>query len=97
MSNLRYILYFVFFCLSTITTQAQASQEDNPEGRLTSPMPIREDSLNKALDQAKDPHKRIELLLDLKDVTEGMNNEAGYVRQLFNESKEGSDIYGLFV
>ncbi|MBC8593506.1 HAMP domain-containing histidine kinase [Oscillospiraceae bacterium N12] len=97
MSNLRYILYFVFFCLSTITTQAQASQEDNPEGRLTSPMPIREDSLNIALDKAKDPHKRIELLLDLKDVTEGMNNEAGYVRQLFNESKEGRDVYGLFV
>lgn len=97
MSHLRHILYILLCCFGTIFSTAQTPKENNLNGHLTSIRTLREDSLNTLLNNTTDPHKRIDLLLNLKDVTEGEEAETIYSKQLFEEAKRAKDPYGLFI
>lgn len=96
MGNLRCTIY-IFFYLGVIASFAQPPKENNLKGYLTSLQTIREDSLNALLSKTTDPHKRIDLLLNLKDVTEGEDRETKYTRQLFEEAKNAKDPYGILI
>lgn len=97
MSHLRHILYILFCCFGTSFSMAQTPKENNLNGHLASIQTLREDSLNTLLNNTTDPHKRIDLLLNLKDVTEGEDAETVYTKQLFEEAKQAKDPYGLFI
>lgn len=97
MSHLRSLLYILFCCLGISISTAQPPEESNLYQRGKSLRTIREDSLNALLSNTSNPHERIDLLLNLKDVTEGEEVETFYTKQLFEEAKQAEDPYGLFI
>lgn len=70
MSYLRCIICILLCCLRTNVSLAQSFQENKPGIPLMSTQVIREDSLKSLLNQTTNPHKRIDLLLNLKDISE---------------------------
>lgn len=97
MSHLRHILTSFVMCISLYSATAQTLRRDSLQEQETSPLHIRQDSLKAILAYTKEPYKRIDLLLNLKDLAEGEENETGYTLQLFEESKKARDPFGLFV
>ncbi|RHB33903.1 sensor histidine kinase [Bacteroides nordii] len=97
MSYLRCIICILLCCLRTNVSLAQSFQENKPGIPLMSAQVIREDSLKSLLNQTTNPHKRIDLLLNLKDISEGNGIETQYTRQLFEEGKKTKDPYAIFV
>ena len=78
MSYLRCIICILLCCLRTNVSLAQSFQENKPGIPLMSAQVIREDSLKSLLNQTTNPHKRIDLLLNLKDISEGNGIETQY-------------------
>ena len=97
MSYLRCIICILLYCLRTNVSLAQSFQENKPGIPLMSTQVIREVSLKSLLNQTTTPHKRIDLLLNLKDISEGNGIETQYTRQLFEEGKKTKDPYAIFV
>lgn len=97
MGNPRYIIYILFYCLGITTSAAQSPPKGNLKDVSISTRAIREDSLNTLLGRTASPYKRIDLLLNLKDITEGEEIETKYTKQLFEEAKDAKDPYGVLV
>ncbi len=83
MRYFRCIICILLCCLGTNDSLTQSFQENKSGISLMSTQVIREDSLKSLLNQTPPPHKRIDLLLNLKSVI-----ETQYTRQLFEEGRK---------
>lgn len=95
MSHLRFYIVFPVYIWAIFFTLIFAHGTNTAINKAINLEQI-QDSLKKELTKTKIPHKRVNLLLDLKDLNEEKEEkEFPYNLQLFEESKKAKDVYGM--